>query len=104
MLIAKLIGKLLLLPLLLVLFLMNMIVIIAEGVYGVVHSLFWGDHGTGDCFGSMFRYVAAGDWLCSIRGNECCDCRFYRITNCISWWSHGKCSSDDLLLNKFVVC
>lgn len=42
MLIAKLIGKLLLLPVLLVLFLMNMVVIIVGGVYGVVHSLFWG--------------------------------------------------------------
>ena len=42
MLIAKLTGKLLLLPVLLVLFLMNMVVIIVGGVYGIVHSLFWG--------------------------------------------------------------
>lgn len=38
----KLIGKLLLLPVLLALFVLYIVVAIIGGVYGVIHSLFWG--------------------------------------------------------------
>jgi hypothetical protein len=42
MFVVKLIGKLFLIPVIVALFLLNLAVAIIGGIYGVVHSFFWG--------------------------------------------------------------